>query len=488
MSLRIPLPEAPAGSVMQGALQTNALSRSNLDNQIVSAQAQYAPYTSYADAALKMAQAQVAAPQVISNILSNPLGVSRMTPDTYNALVGMAQRGLQNIGNLNIPQPGQMGGSPLGRVYNWLRNLTSGGGTPSPNNSLALQQAMANQTPGQAITIGANGQPIVSNYGNQGAPASPASPAGGGYNTSASQQAGSMQTPGTMGGINPLSAAEAQSEGFKTAATSQAQAATQQWNEGQTQISNNADLMNNLINNAKGFDSAYQKSFYRGARLGSLPSEGVLAPPTLPGHDLSNEQITDRYANQMVTSLASAYQKGHVTDSNFGLFSRLKLARALDPDAEQSIYNSTVAAANRVKENRDFYNYIRRQNPDVTKPEADGLFGLYNTQMPPYDFNTLKPLPQNANQWKSYASPQALDQYRDTGTFNPSPQQSQNQLQQQAVAPSSAQQAIQQQGQSFKNQMIKMQGTDPKDGKMKIWQVPQGKVQSFLDNGFKRAY
>lgn len=426
MSLRIPLPNAPAGSVMAGALQTNALAKSNLDNQIMRVQAQYAPYTSYADAALKMAQAQVAAPQVISNILSNPLGVSRMTPETYNALATMAQKGLQNIGNFNIPQPGQMGRSTAGSVYNWVKNMMSGGQQPFPqNNSQALQQAINNQTPGQAIRVGVNGQPVIENAPSQSASDQQTS-SGGGYDTPSAQQSSQMQTPGTYGGINPTSSAEAMSEGQKAAAIAQQQAANEQWNEGQTQISNNADLMNNLINYAKGFDKSYKQSVYKGARLGTLPSQGLWAPPTKPGNDLSSEQIADRYANNMVTSMAQAYQKGHVTDTNFGLFSQIKLARSLDPDAEQSIYNSTIAAANRVKENRDFYNYIRRQNPGITKPEADGLFGLYNTQMPPYDFTTLKPLPQNANKWKIYASPQALNEYRTTGSFNPSPQQQNN--------------------------------------------------------------
>src|SRR5262245_5728894 len=41
MSLRIPLPDAPAGSVMQGMLQANELKKSNLENRMLDLQNQY---------------------------------------------------------------------------------------------------------------------------------------------------------------------------------------------------------------------------------------------------------------------------------------------------------------------------------------------------------------------------------------------------------------------------------------------------------------
>ena len=107
------------------------------------------------------------------------------------------------------------------------------------------------------------------------------------------------------------------------------------------------------------------------------------------------------------------------TDSNYNLISRLKLARSLDPQAAESMYKSTITTAERLKETRDFYNYIRRTNPDITKPEADALFGLYNTQLPPYNFSNLKPLEKNNGKWKLYASKEAVKDYRNNGYFEP---------------------------------------------------------------------
>jgi len=428
----IPLPKVvadvgPGGPIVTGMQGANALDKSNLQNKFLSAQLPYAPYNAYADALSKIAYAQMAGPQTLATILSSPAAVSRMSPETYNALAKLAQQGLGNIGNINIPQPNQItSGSqtPIGNVYNALKSLFYGEPSKSNNNLVNLPgtngqnvqptpqfvNAVGNLKPGESVTMGIDGQPI-NNTNNQ--------PIAGGYSTPASQQAAATQTPGTMGGVNPASGATAQEKGFEEAATGQARAATEQWKEGQTQASTSADLANNIINNAKGFHKAYQKSFYTGARLGSLPSEGLSAAPTLPGHNLGDEQIADRYSNNMLTSLAQGLQKGHITDTNFQLFNRLKLARPLDKNAEEAIYKSTIATAERLKENRDFYNYIRRTNPDITKPEADGLFGLYNSQLPPYDFNTLKPLEKNNGKWKLYSSKEAVNKYRENGTYQP---------------------------------------------------------------------
>lgn len=52
--------------------------------------------------------------------------------------------------------------------------------------------------------------------------------------------------------------------------------------------------------------------------------------------------------------------------------------------------------------------------------------------------------------------------------------------------PKSAKEAIKNNAEESKNENVQMEGIDPKDGKMKIWNVPQGKAQIYIENGFKR--
>jgi hypothetical protein len=47
--------------------------------------------------------------------------------------------------------------------------------------------------------------------------------------------------------------------------------------------------------------------------------------------------------------------------------------------------------------------------------------------------------------------------------------------------------AIQQSAQEFKGQILKFKGPDPRDGKVKIWNVPAGSAQQFIANGYARV-
>lgn len=47
--------------------------------------------------------------------------------------------------------------------------------------------------------------------------------------------------------------------------------------------------------------------------------------------------------------------------------------------------------------------------------------------------------------------------------------------------------AIKKSADEFKSQTIRMRGIDPVDNKMKTWDVPQGKAQMYIENGFKRV-
>lgn len=408
--MALPLPKvvsdvSPGGGVVTSMQGQNALTKSALENQY------YGP-SQQADIASKTTYARYLPAQIIGQVLSNPLAWQTMDKGQLQALVSQYANSVSNPPSIASLSGGQPSGGLISMLINRAR------GNQQPNNSM---QNMPMGQNGNGLMPPSNGGSGMPNQippqqpiGQNGSPSSV-----GGYSTPATRQAGSLTNPGSMGGLNPVAGAGAQQKGLETAVTGQTQAATNQWETGQTQSAQRATDANNLINTAKAFHTSYKGAAYRGARYGSLPSQGVFVPPTASGKDLSQEQLADRYANQMAVALTGMNEPGHATDSTRSLFANLKMNRALDEGAEDKMYHSTLATAERWKEEQDFYNYIRSKNPDVTKPEADSLFNSYNTQMPPYNFETLNPLPKNKGKWKLYATPEAVSSLRQNGTYEP---------------------------------------------------------------------
>lgn len=131
--LRIPLPNAPAGSVMEGMGQANALSGQMLENQIKNVQAQYAPLTTQAEAASKLAYANLMGPQFLAKLMGNQAVVANspqlQDPSTIAKLyqAGMGQgTGFGLLSQLQ-QQPQQMqqpqNFNPFSRVLGGIRNL-----------------------------------------------------------------------------------------------------------------------------------------------------------------------------------------------------------------------------------------------------------------------------------------------------------------------------------------------------------------------------
>jgi len=128
--MALPLPKVisdvgPGGGIVTAMGGMNALTKSNLDNQMASVKLQYAPMTAYADSASKLAYARLMGPQFLAKLMGNPDVVANSSslqdPSTtqhlYNAAMG------QGTGNslMQFPQ------SQNHPVLNWLKNLISGG-------------------------------------------------------------------------------------------------------------------------------------------------------------------------------------------------------------------------------------------------------------------------------------------------------------------------------------------------------------------------
>jgi len=75
--MALPLPRVvadvgPGGPLVTSMMGTNALTKSNLENQIKKVEAQYAPITAQAQAASKLAYANLMGPQFLAKMLGNP--------------------------------------------------------------------------------------------------------------------------------------------------------------------------------------------------------------------------------------------------------------------------------------------------------------------------------------------------------------------------------------------------------------------------------
>lgn len=428
-----------SATAQPGGLATtyNALTKSNLENQY------YGP-TQMADIAAKNVYAQYLPAQMLGQMLSNPYVWQTMDKNVLNNLVKQYGQTLSNPPSIqSLSGMPNNGGGWASALWNKITGNSgaNGAGSSNPLSPQGMPSAGGGVSGGGGNgyqQFGANNRSPNAEIGqiadqgnnsfNQPTPSPPVSSSNGanaltgvpvGYNTPGTRQAAGLTNPGSFGGNNPIAAAQTQQDVMKTAATGQTQAATDQWKALQDKAAASATLNNNLVNSANGFHDAYGKSSYTGARWGSLPSSGLFVAPSKLGGSMGPEQLADRYSDNMATTLAPNVISGHITDASRSLVSRLKLARSLEPDAEKAMYGSITSTGQRLKNEQDFYNQIRQQNPDVLPSEAEGLWSSFNNHFPPYDYKDGTPAPQNNPRWKQYATPEALNAYRNSGDYVP---------------------------------------------------------------------
>lgn len=139
------VPSVEAGGPVLSALKNiYGTQQSGLQNQILNAQAQYAPQQAQANAFLTQQQAKWAPLQYQMQALSNPLLwlSAQSNPQLKETLSNLAANPLQNVGTDAFPQPAQQGGllsgagSILDKIKNVFMDKVLGSGQNQSQNSL----------------------------------------------------------------------------------------------------------------------------------------------------------------------------------------------------------------------------------------------------------------------------------------------------------------------------------------------------------------
>ena len=135
----LPLPKVvadvgPGGPLVTSLLGTNALTKSNFENVIKQSEAEYAPYTNYANAASKIAYSQFVGPQAIASIINNPATRGMFTRSQYTALANAFANQVKNpaMTMANLPVPSQQRPGGILGLVNFIAKL-AGINTPSQN-------------------------------------------------------------------------------------------------------------------------------------------------------------------------------------------------------------------------------------------------------------------------------------------------------------------------------------------------------------------
>lgn len=152
----------PGGGLVTALSGLNNLNQNISENAIKQAQAQYAPYTTYADAASKLAYANMLPYQVRATVMSNPM-LWMALKDNPNAINAMMNSFMQSVpkgnnvfGNINLPSPGSMGG--MGVAGNGLLGLIL-----NKIGSVLPQNAINNEPVSNATNNAMNQSPIQNN-------------------------------------------------------------------------------------------------------------------------------------------------------------------------------------------------------------------------------------------------------------------------------------------------------------------------------------
>lgn len=159
--MALPLPKVvpdtmPGGNFITSMMGANALRQSNLENQIKSVQAKYAPLTTQAEAASKLAYANLMGPQFLSKLMGHPEILANMTEDQRNQALKMVYgagtgqgTGANMLKMMNQPQQDQ---SLFGMLKNKLGSIFNQNPEVAPQAQVAMppsQNAPMGQSMGQ---------------------------------------------------------------------------------------------------------------------------------------------------------------------------------------------------------------------------------------------------------------------------------------------------------------------------------------------------
>lgn len=420
--MALPLPKVvpdvgPGGPLVTAMRGGNALAQDLLNTQIKGAEAQYAPWTNYSNAASKLAYSQFVGPQSIANILSNPATRGMFTPEQYRQLANAFS---QQVGNPmaamgSMPPPSPRGDGMLSRVINALTGVGSqqvqSGGMPSPG-----MQAMQPQQGGinAGYALDAQGRNMVAspqevaqiasqgnNAFNQPTGAQPVN-ALPGVSPTYTRQSGQLM-PDTYGGASPSAITSAGEEALKAKTQAEAKAITDQWKDRQDDIRNQVTGAQEMgrqldkMSQARGELNKYEK----GPALGSLPAISNAA------------QDMDTAAANLVAARLRAWQSSRITNMDIGFGQLLKPGRWMQEESFNNEVNYEKGLSNRLQEYPQFAEVAQMKG--LTPAQADAIWARYANEKPFYDTKNKKVLWHNVDGWEDY-----LDQDSIRQTFSPS--------------------------------------------------------------------
>lgn len=207
-------------------------------------------------------------------------------------------------------------------------------------------------------------------------------------------------------------------EMFKTQVVKQAD----EYNNSLTEAVKAAQGANKLKQALNVFNNAMNRSYYTGARLGSLPSTGWQTA-LMPG-DLSPEQEADRAANQMlpdaIETLRSAMGSVRWSNLDNRMAQTLKFDRSLSKQSRATMTAWTNAAADRLSEYGKFLSVMNNPNTGLTAQQSKALFEQYQENFPLINEKGDTVLRKNLNKWPLYITPKAIETFKRTGSYVPS--------------------------------------------------------------------
>lgn len=408
----LPLPRVvadvgPGGGIVTARRGINALRQSEYENDIARSNAQYAPYTNYANALSKIAYGKMAPATALATFMSSP-AAANMTREQAIQMGGMMQNYLKSVGNLGdvLPQPNQMGGQGGNSMLDLLKNglmSTLGIGGNQPVNSLNQQQQPPQAAPAEYGAVNQATPEYVSQIANNG---NNAMPTGIGIGAlPAHQRAAAAAIPGTQGGENPATSAKAVAAGLETGVTGEASVQNEMWKQRHAEDANEAINSQKVDDLVGEFSDAYDRTnkYQKGPIAGSAPPWFSEAADT-----------ADRASAGMADAVARAQQQGHITQSDRATYSSMKLGRSMRPETKANAEAFITGMNERVQE-RAVFN-VAAQKKGLTTQEANAVWLNYIKHNPFYSKQKHELIQENFNRWPEYLTDKKIQE-----SLNPSP-------------------------------------------------------------------
>lgn len=195
-----------------------------------------------------------------------------------------------------------------------------------------------------------------------------------------------------------------------------------EFNKGMTESIKAADAAMGMQQAMNVFNNAMNRSTYKGATLGEIPSSGWKTA-LIPG-DLSPEQEADRAANQMlpeaIATLRNAMGTARFSNLDMNMSRTLKFDRTLNDQTRSTMTSWITAVNDRMKEKARFESVMNNPNSGVTKQEADMLWQDYQNNFPLINSAGDTVQRSNLGNWPLYTTPKAIDSLKRTGSYTPS--------------------------------------------------------------------